>query len=79
MFADDLYGYASRDKGEGFDTSATSKTTAGMGTGHSAVGWNNQLFWLLVLILIVIGYLGFAFDVGLKKVGEVRVAGGSRA
>lgn len=79
MTADDLYGYAPKAKAEGFDTSATSKTTAGLGSGHHALGWNNQLFWLLVLILIIVGYLGFAFDVGLKRVGEVRVTGGSRA
>lgn len=78
MTADQLYGYSSRDQGEGFDTSATSKTTGGVGTGHTALGWNNQLFWLLLLVLIIVGYLGFAFDVSLKRVGEVRVAGGNR-
>lgn len=46
---------------------------------HFNLGTSNPLFWLLVLLLIVIGYLGFLFDFSLKRVVSGNLAVGNKA
>ena len=36
-------------------------------------GPSNPLFWVLILFLIITGYLTFGFDIGLKKIGQVKL------
>jgi hypothetical protein len=36
-------------------------------------GFQNPLFWVLILFLIITGYLTIGFDVGLKKIGSFKV------
>jgi hypothetical protein len=36
-------------------------------------GPKNPLFWVLLLFLIITGYLTFGFDIGLKKLGSLKV------
>jgi hypothetical protein len=36
-------------------------------------GPQNPLFWVLILILILTGYLTVGFDLGLKKIGKLNV------
>lgn len=36
-------------------------------------GPSNPLFWVLLIILIITGYLTFGFDIGLKKLGSLKV------
>lgn len=35
--------------------------------------WHNPLFWVLVLAMILTGYLYGGFDVGIKKVGNLKL------
>lgn len=42
------------------------------------LSWHNPLFWVLVLALIFTGYLYGAFDIGVKKIGNVSIRGGRR-
>lgn len=39
---------------------------------------DNPLFWVLALVLIFTGYLYGAFDIGVKKIGNISVKGGRR-
>lgn len=36
-------------------------------------GHQNPLFWVLIILLVVTGYLTFGFDIGLKKVGALKL------
>jgi hypothetical protein len=38
-----------------------------LGFGHQ-----NPLFWVLVIFLIITGYLTFGFDIGIKKLGQLK-------
>jgi hypothetical protein len=85
--AQSLYGYAVRKGGylpEGpvltdvastreINTSATGKTVGGMNLVHHALGWQNPLFWVLILALVIVGYLTFLFDIGVKNVGKEKL------
>ncbi len=35
-------------------------------------GPQNPLFWLLILLLIITGYISAGFHVGIKKIGQLR-------
>ena len=37
------------------------------------LSWHNPLFWVLVLALILTGYLYGGFDVGVKKIGNLKL------
>ena len=37
------------------------------------LNWHNPLFWVLVLALILTGYLYGGFDVGVKKIGNLKL------
>lgn len=43
---------------------------------HLSLHWNNPLFWLLVLVLIFVGYVGFLFDFSVKRIGSINLKGG---
>lgn len=34
-------------------------------------GHQNPMFWLLVILLIITGYISGGFDVGIKKLGKI--------
>lgn len=36
-------------------------------------GHTNPLFWLLIVLLIVIGYISGGFNVGVKKIGRLGI------
>lgn len=36
-------------------------------------GHQNPLFWLLILFLVITGYLTFGFDIGIKKIGDLKL------
>jgi hypothetical protein len=90
MDARQLYGYAAHQGGylpEGpvmtdisgareINVASGGKTVGGFNLMHNALGVSNPMFWLLILGLILVGYLGFLFDVDIKKVGEARLKGG---
>lgn len=42
-------------------------TVGGIFANHSALGHQNPMFWVLILALLVLGYIGFMFDI---KVGK---------
>jgi hypothetical protein len=82
-----LYGYSIRGGGylpEGpvltdvaatreVNTTATGRTVGGMNLVHHALGVENPLFWVLILALLIVGYLTFLFDIGVKNVGQERL------
>ena len=37
------------------------------------IGFQNPLFWVLILFLIITGYLSIGFDLGLKKIGNLKI------
>ncbi len=43
-----------------------------------ALGHHNPVFWLLVLVLLFIGFLMFAFDVEVPKLGGFEAHGGKK-
>jgi hypothetical protein len=43
------------------------------------ITWGHPLFWLLLLLLLIVAYVGFIFDISIKRVGEVQAKGGSKA
>lgn len=49
------------------DNRPSGNTIGGWQSNHHSLGHQNPLFWVLLLALIVLGYLGLAFDV---KVGK---------
>lgn len=49
------------------DNRPSSNTIGGWQSNHHSLGMQNPLFWVLILALVVLGYLGFMFDV---KVGK---------
>jgi hypothetical protein len=50
----------------------------GSGTQISVLGWHNPLFWLLLLVLLIGGFLIFGFDVEMPKVGGFEARGGRK-
>jgi hypothetical protein len=54
-----------------------STSTTGVGN-HFVLHWNNPLFWLLLLVLLFVGYVGFLFDFSVKRIGKVDISGGKR-
>lgn len=64
------------------DVAPETQTGTGIGIPAGAIpklplGWNNPLFWLLVLFLIFSGYLYGGFSIGLKRIGSntVKIGG----
>lgn len=55
---------------------AIASTDAALQSGWNSVWWDNPLFWLVLVILVFMGYVMFGFNVGVKRVGEVRVKAG---
>lgn len=53
-------------------------TIPNLSLGHGSIGHTNPLFWVLVVVLIVTGYIGFLFDFDFKKVGAVKIGVGSK-
>ena len=45
---------------------------------HFVLHWNNPLFWLLILVLLFVGYIGFLFDFSVKRIGKIGVSGGKK-
>lgn len=41
-----------------------------------SLGHQNPLFWVLILVLLFTGYLYGGFNIGLKKIGNVKIKGG---
>ena len=35
--------------------------------------WHNPLFWVLILALVFTGYLYGGFDIGVKKIGNLKL------
>lgn len=52
--------------GDNQNEAGVQQVTAKLGLGHQ-----NPLFWLLILLLIVTGYLTLGFDFGVKKIGKI--------
>lgn len=59
----------------GADTSSGMSTNANAGD-HFSLHWDNPLFWLLILFLLFVGYVGFLFDFSVKRIGSVNLKGG---
>lgn len=53
-------------------------TMPNLGIGHGSIGHQNPLFWLLLILLVITGYIGFAFDFDFKKIGEAKVGFGNK-
>lgn len=87
MNAQMTYGYVANLPGSqslpnanGVDSSAGTSAVGGSFNSSGMSGHvNNPFFWALILALLFIGYIGFGFDVNVKRVGEVAVKGGNRA
>lgn len=43
---------------------------------HHAIGIHNPMFWLLLLVLLFVGYVGFLFDFSVKRIGKASLKGG---
>lgn len=56
----------------------TSNTVGGSLFGHTAVH-NHPLMFLLIFILLFIGYVGFLFDFQVKKLVDVKAGAGSKS
>lgn len=50
---------------------------AALQSGWKSVWWDNPLFWLVLFILVFMGYVFFSFGAGAKRVGSVSVKVGS--
>jgi hypothetical protein len=48
----------------------------GMALPKLSLGHQNPLFWLLILFLLFTGYLYGGFDIGVKKIGNIKLKGG---
>lgn len=59
----------------GADVNSGMSTNARAGD-HLSLHWDNPLFWLLVLLLLFVGYVGFLFDFSVKRIGSVELKGG---
>lgn len=72
--AADAYGFISYTPAYPGGLAVASATDVGLnGAPHEVLpkmGWghSNPLFWVLVLVLVVTGYLTVGFDFGLKKI-----------
>jgi hypothetical protein len=56
----------------------SSMSTAANAGDYFSLHWNNPLFWLLVAVLLFVGYVGFLFDFSVKKIGNISLSGGKR-
>ena len=80
MTASSTYGFKRRDVGQAnvMGNEPSAMTVGGIQMGHHTL-LNNPVFWLLVFILIIVGYIGFMFDFSVKRLGEVKVGAGSKS
>ncbi len=75
------YGFT---RGEAFSNltaigvSPTASAVGGPPLDHHALGHRNPMFWLLILVLLFVGYVGFLFDFQIKKIGAFSIKGGSK-
>jgi hypothetical protein len=49
---------------------------AGSPSFTRAIGHHNPLFWFVILLLLFVGYVGFAFDVEVKRIVGGGIHGG---
>lgn len=73
--ASDAYGFISYTPAYPGGLAVANATDVGNGAGvpHEVtkslgLGTSNPLFWVLILVLVITGYLTVGFDFGLKKV-----------
>lgn len=72
MYASQVYGFGSYSPTEvtatGGRTTQSGPPTFAPGVGAvSKYGWENPLFWFLILAVAVVGYLHFGFNVRVGK------------
>ncbi len=54
----------------------SASTEAALQSGWNSVLWDNPFFWLVLVILLFMGYVMFRFDIGVKRVGSISLKGG---
>ena len=76
--AQDAYGFNSYSPAYPGGLVVAPQTDQGGGDGIPAIslpklpfGWENPMFWLLVLLLVITGYVSGGFDIGVKKLGKI--------
>lgn len=76
--ATDAYGFKSYSPAYPGGLVVAPQTDQGGGDGIPSValpslpfGWQNPMFWLLALLLVITGYVSGGFDIGVKKLGKI--------
>ena len=59
-------------------SSPSSSTVGGDLLGHTAIH-SHPLFYLLIFVLLFVGYVGFLFDFQIKKIVDVKAGAGSKS
>jgi hypothetical protein len=62
----------------GSGKTAPSGMEAGSPSFTRALGHHNPLFWFVILLLLFVGYVGFAFDVEVKRIVGAGIHGGKK-
>ena len=55
-----------------------SATIPNLSLGHGSMGHTNPMFWVLVILLLVTGYIGFGFDLDISKLADVKAGFGNK-
>lgn len=53
-------------------------TIPNLSLGHGSLGHTNPMFWVLIILLLVAGYIGFGFDLDIKRLADIKAGFGSK-